>query len=196
MEEDFSGSTARPATDSQDEGWETVRSKQKTRKTRRRYDLGNFRPALAKVEVNRGYATGSVTKLPHERRGRLSSSSDAVNALTAVQRASPPSSGDGRSVLSQSRSPAPSRPSYAKVLKGQWQRLSSSHLKNASDDTSRPEEVLVSTPAVISERGRSRESRNRLENVQQPPLRMENFQSSTNPHSPKIPISPPLLSSQ
>ena len=199
MQENRSGSTARPATDSQDEGWETVQPKQKPKKSRYRYDLGNFRPSPAKVGVNRGYATGSVTQQPQERRGRLSGSSDAVTALTAVHQASPPPSRGGRSILSHSRSPAPSRPSYAGVLMGQSQRPSSSHQPNAFENTSQSNQTPLSSPTVVLERGRPTELSSQSGNVQQSPLRKEFIQNSQPARKSQnftMPSSPPLLLSE
>lgn len=199
MQENLSSSTARPASDSQDEGWETVQSKQKFKKSRYRYNLGNFRPSSARVEVNRGYATGSVTQPPQERRGRLSGSSDAVTALTAVHQASPSPSRAGRSFLSHSRSPAPSRLSYAKVLMGQSQRPSSSHQPKTSETTSHAEKLPPLTSTAVLGRGQSTELLSQSGNVQRSPLSTEVVQrpqTSRNPQKSTKPSSPPLLLSE
>ena len=210
MHESLSENTARPPSasqDSHDTGWQTVAPYKKIRKLRPARDLGNFRasPATpAPAQINRRSAIGSVTQPPRESRGRLSGSSDAITSLTAVHHASPPPSRGGGFIWSRgssSRSPAPSRQTYAKVAAGQLDRPSSSHQSNDIYNTTPREEMLSSSPPTNADRGRLREQSSSQPGLfEQSPLRAQyaasSVYSSVQPNESTFHLQSPQLSGQ
>ncbi|MCJ1414519.1 hypothetical protein MMC32_000846 [Xylographa parallela] len=148
MQHGFSEDTVRGRTvsnSSQIPPWEVVPVHQKLR--RPDYTHGNFERSPARAQLVREYATGSITRPPTESRGVLSGSSDAVTSLTRVHHASPPPSRGSmwsRSPSGRSPTPAPARPSYARVLAGPFQGY-----------TSRPSHIHNLPPQIGERRGTS-----------------------------------------
>ncbi|MCJ1432540.1 hypothetical protein MMC27_001897 [Xylographa pallens] len=136
MQQGLSEDTVRGRTtsnSSQIPPWEVVPAHQKLR--RPDYTHSNFERSPARAQLVREYATGSVTRPPTGNRGVLSGSSDAVTSLTRVHHASPPPSRGSvwsRSPSGRSPTPAPARPSYARVLAGPFKGYTSSpsHIHN------------------------------------------------------------------
>ncbi|MCJ1396142.1 hypothetical protein MMC18_009031 [Xylographa bjoerkii] len=154
--------------------WEVVPTNKKLR--RPDYTHSNFERSPARAQLVREYATGSVTRPPTEIRGILSGSSDAVTSLTRVHHASPPPSRGSlwsRSSSGRSPTPAPARPSYARVLAGTSQEYASSPslIQNLPLQVG---DILGASPRP-RERGRPRESAfSQVSDVQQEsPLRSE-----------------------
>lgn len=150
MEKTPSDVTARPYTPRQESFWPLIRP---DRPYSPNNDLGTFRPAPVQAEVDRNLATGSVVRPSYERRGSVSGSSNAINSLTAVHRASPPRSRGGGAIRTTDRLPQPlrSRPTWAEVV-AHTSRPSqpTQHLSNGPWG----EDMLAPTSGLESERGR------------------------------------------
>lgn len=138
--------------------------------SRRRRDLGSFRPTPARAQVNKHTVTGSVAGSEQENRQRPSA--DALSSLAEVQQKSPPASRESStsSFFHRRSSSKPesvnARPSWAKIAAGQARPLPP------------PQQQLQDNPSpatMIMERGRSRESvrGSRQGNVQRSPLASE-----------------------
>lgn len=169
-----------PTAESNHSGWQTVPSR-KAKSTRRRRDLGSFRPTPAGAQLNWQHAAGSVGRDEVDKNQRAIS--DAFSSLAEVQQKSPPATKESsissffrRRSTSKPKS-ADTRPSWAKIASGQARPL-------PRTQQPMPVQNSPSSAAMIMERGHSRESvRGRQGNVQHSPLASEFVPSRNNSYS-------------
>jgi len=169
-----------PTAESNHSDWQTVPSR-KIKGTRRRRDLGSFRPTPAGAQINRQHAAGSMGRSEADENQRAIS--DAFSSLAEVQQKSPPATKDSsissffhRRSTSKPES-GDTRPIWAKIASGQARPLPRTQQPTPGQDSLLP-------AAMVMERGPSRESiRGRQGNVQQSPLASEFVPSRNNSYS-------------
>ena len=187
------------------EMWTGDTLKQKAHSSRHCLGLSAYRPVPANPELNKGYATGYVTRRPVDHRGIVPGFSDAVTSLTAVHHASPPwkasSTLEPQRPSSNAFNPAINR-SYMKVMAGLSQRpitsqgLMSSQQRLPSDSPT-VAQVPSPSPSAATERGHPRENTiNCTASPQKSPFRIQLVPAISSSQEPLIATAsfpPPLI---